>query len=107
MHNALCIIMHYALCIMHYALQILQHADDQVTWWTGDNMTAPLELSLEFIVMQCKDMNASCMHHAYIKHASCMHAYFHASMQVAYGSSETVLSTYRSMFDVFLGSQNG
>ena len=30
MHNALCIIMHYALCIMHYALQILQYADDQV-----------------------------------------------------------------------------
>ena len=54
-----------------------------------------------------KDMNASCMHHAYIMHASCMHAYFHASMQVAYGSSETVLSTYRSMFYVFLGSQNG
>ena len=38
MHNALCIIMHYALCIMHYALQILQYADDQVTRWTGGNM---------------------------------------------------------------------
>ena len=104
---------YYALCIMHYALCTANFA---VCRWPGVCLfvqhhrtygIGPLELSLEFIVMQCKDMNASCMHHAYIMHASCMHAYFHASMQVAYGSSETVLSTYRSMFYVFLGSQNG